>query len=94
MSNKIKIRIFWYYEKETGEYFTELDKEEAIYYMWGNGNYSCDCNRSMFFGLAEKYPKRCEDIELLSFPCGETIKIKIFDEHGYCYLDEFQGRCL
>ncbi len=29
-------------------YETEVEDDEGLHYMWGEGNYSCDCNRSLF----------------------------------------------
>lgn len=37
-------------------------------YLWEDGNYSCDCNRSMF--LHEKYPEILETDR-----CSETIEL-------------------
>ncbi|MCP4585336.1 hypothetical protein [Pseudoalteromonas sp.] len=37
-------------------------------YIWTDGNYSCDCNRAIFFAEAND-----EDIEHANdLPCGET----------------------
>ncbi len=41
-------------------------------YIFIDGNYACDCNRSMF--LSEKYPD--EDIQELD--CGDTIEVSNF----------------
>lgn len=51
---------------------------DAAYYMFHDGNYSCDCNRSIF--LAEKY----DDVEKVD--CGDAIRIKDFGfvEPDYC----------
>lgn len=39
---------------------------ESAEYMFTEGNYSCDCNRSMFIGIPE-------------LDCGEEIKMKNFE---------------
>lgn len=59
--------IHWEYQGKTG-----VHREDASIYadnfdwVWSEGNYGCDCNRSMFFfGLSY------DD----AFPCGDTIKI-------------------
>lgn len=40
--------------------------EESAEYMWTEGNYSCDCNRSIF--LMKKYPEDFKELE-----CGCEI---------------------
>jgi len=49
--------------------------EEAAHYMFEDGNYSCDCNRSTF--LHSKYGDviPCMD-------CGNTIGMKDFKVHN------------
>jgi hypothetical protein len=46
----------------------------AIYYMWTDGNYGCDCNRLLFIerehGIAVP-----EDPETGFPPCGDTVKL-------------------
>lgn len=45
--------------------FTYDEKsEDGLLFMWTEGNYSCDCNRSLFFARAAKE----EEIDI---PCGE-----------------------
>ena len=46
--------------------------EDAAFYMWEDGNYSCDCNKSIF--LHEKYPEVPE-----TDTCGDKIKIKTLE---------------
>lgn len=60
-------------KNETGEvrvYKHELDLEEDgsfDTYLWEEGNYSCDCNRALFFarvnGEEEDWELPCSDIE-------------------------------
>ena len=56
----------YYYEYNFGKEYPE----ESAEFMWEEGNYSCDCNRSSF--LAEKY-----DVfkEMDEFDCGEDIEL-------------------
>ena len=42
---------------------------ESAMYMFRDGNYSCDCNKSLF--LADKYPDDFKD----EFECGDKIQI-------------------
>jgi hypothetical protein len=80
---KVKSRIVWEYDGEKGVHIDEFgwgwmeDDGEPNFFWWQEGNGSCDCNRSIEFGLAKKYPERClkDDGHLVTFPCGETIKI-------------------
>lgn len=45
-----------------------LEKGEEIPYIWDEGNYACDCNRSLFIQRQcdENFPK---------FICGDKIKL-------------------
>lgn len=45
--------------------------EEAAHYMFEDGNYSCDCNRSMF--LKSKYGNIIKELD-----CGHTIQLEDF----------------
>ena len=40
-----------------------------VTYMYTEGNYSCDCNRSMFMDIDD-------------LPCGDTIELVKIVEHG------------
>ncbi len=70
-------KIWWELPDGTKGVYTETkvpslwenDCGEPEWFMWDLGNYSCDCNRSIFFldlGQGD------EDAE---WPCGDTIKI-------------------
>lgn len=55
---------------------------ESAHYMWEDGNYSCDCNKSLF--LSRKYE------EVPELDCGNTIKTLYFvvtQERMSCALD-------
>lgn len=41
----------------------------GVHYMYEEGNYNCDCNRSLFL-------KRYADIDTEEFPCGDEIKLE------------------
>lgn len=60
------------------EWEPSTDGDEGVSeYMWGEGNYACDCNRAMFFAEAggEDEP---EDA-----PCGEdAFSVRIEDDKG------------
>ena len=43
-------------------------KEEGVRYMYEEGNYSCDCNRSLFI------QRQC-DKNFPEMDCGEKIKL-------------------
>jgi hypothetical protein len=65
----VRVRIAWRYGEQMGVYEDPQGSgscwtEDGLLddFMWTDGNYSCDCNRSRFFGLGE-------------FPCGESIEI-------------------
>jgi len=42
-------------------------------YLWEEGNFSCDCNRSRMSGIAEDFPEMATDNG--AFPCGDTIEL-------------------
>ncbi len=52
--------------------------KDSAEYMFEEGNYSCDCNKSIF--LSKKYPKVPE------IDCGDTIELKDFK-----IIFKFQG---
>jgi hypothetical protein len=41
-------------------------EENHVWYMWMQGNYSCDCNRLLFMGL---------DVDIDNPPCGDTVRL-------------------
>jgi hypothetical protein len=45
---------------------------ESAHYMFEDGNYACDCNRSLF--LKRKYGELIEELD-----CGRTIEMKDFE---------------
>jgi len=54
-------------EYDSGEGYPE----EAVRYMFFEGNYSCDCNKSLFI------QQQC-DMAFPMLPCGDEIKITQF----------------
>ena len=66
---------------EIREYRTEVwlfDDEEGVpdSYMWSEGNYSCDCNRGLFFARAGR------EEENWHLPCGNelySVNLKTMD---------------
>lgn len=66
------------------EYSTEWDESDRdiVVFMWKDGNYACDCNRSMWL-----YDLAYEDHR----PCGSTIvclSLKIDGEEIYSERDQ------
>lgn len=58
-------------------YVDKYPWDGASDYMWGDGNYSCDCNRALFFARAVN-----ED-EPEETPCGDELyTVKITDDAG------------
>lgn len=43
------------------EYEETEDGFSAIDFQWTEGNYSCDCNKSIFLGLSTSEDARCGD---------------------------------
>lgn len=75
--------IVYVKKAETGE--TRIDRshewddseDSAHGYMWGEGNFSCDCNRELFFCRA------VDEDEPEESGCGdERFSVKITDEAG------------
>jgi hypothetical protein len=53
-------------------------------YIWAEGNFSCDCNRGLFFDRAGG-----DEPEWAAHDCGETgYSIRICDEDGNILYDE------
>lgn len=51
------------------DYVCSIDhdvEDGLLIYMWTEGNYSCDCNRALFFA-------RAADEDDLDVPCGEKM---------------------
>ena len=72
------LNIHWNFENQSGiyedDYSSELDTsreklEEAAEFMWTEGNFACDCNRSRFFGLGD-------------WDCGDKIQVTKLDFLG------------
>ena len=62
----MRIRIT---ENATGEFVevkSDIEPQELARFMWEDGNYSCDCNREIFFRTAKG---ECPDLN--SCTCGE-----------------------
>lgn len=59
---------------------------DGIAYMWRDGNYSCDCNRQLFFNEADGVTTSDEDVE-----CGEgaytVISVKNAETGELIYSD-------
>lgn len=65
-------------DKQTGE--VERTPLEVALYMYEEGNYSCDCNKSLFLGrycdvdFSQDERAKCKDGEW-ELPCGDTIEL-------------------
>lgn len=58
--------------------------DETVY-LWTDGNYSCDCNRSRIFDECEDEFRESEHA------CGESeFRVNIYDGTGKCLLFEFE----
>lgn len=61
-----------------GRHGIVFEDEEALlhhfWYMWMEGNYSCDCNKRIFLCRSDDTTDEEED-EALNSPCGDTMKI-------------------
>ncbi len=66
-----------YENTETHPECEECAEPDAIAYQWGEGNYSCDCNRGLFFWRASG------GVGYESHPCGhDGYWVTIRDEGG------------
>lgn len=65
--------------------------EHAVVYLWEEGNYSCDCNRRLFFyraiGDAEKerdaWDKPCSQDQYRARVCSAKTGRVIYEEEGW-----------
>ncbi len=67
--------------KDTVSYHEEFDMSpEGLDFIWREGNYSCDCNRMIFFSKHE----------VLDYPCGDTgrFKVTIHDHNNNKIYDD------
>ncbi len=76
-----RARVHWKYRDKTGVYEDNTpsvwfdDDGTPNFFMWEEGNFSCDCNKSNFFGLAEDGG---------FWSCGDEIeitKLEVISEH-------------
>jgi hypothetical protein len=60
----------------------------SIEFIWSEGNYSCDCNRALFFA------RGAQGTDEPDVPCGETMyRCRItLEETGEVILDEWNNR--
>ncbi len=72
-------------------YTEDGDWQESYDYLWGEGNYCCDCNRSLFFRRAD--PAQQDD-KNESDECGDDkYSIRIEDKDGkVLYEDDDYGK--
>ena len=59
----------------TGDFDTKNDDIDLAVYQWEDGNFSCDCNRSLFFSrFSGTLDRACGD-------CGDTLfSVEILDK--------------
>src|SRR5436190_1030232 len=67
------------YEQEWREDDTVEETTRNVYYMYTDGNYGCDCNRSLFIDrycddAPDKWPNVDDDGDCMK--CGRTIELK------------------
>jgi hypothetical protein len=61
--------------------FLEGSTDYEIVFQWEENNYSCDCNRAMFFNNYAEPDRK--------YPCGETeYKVRVFS-NGRLLYEEF-----
>jgi hypothetical protein len=74
----LRVRLSWRWRDKAGTYEDPVGKGtawrdeetgEPNFFMWEEGNYSCDCNKAVLFGLDEDESYAAEQ------PCGEEIEI-------------------
>ena len=53
------------------EWTGDEENVELVQYMWGVGNYRCDCNRGSF--IRQQHDTAPVDLE--SMPCGDKIEL-------------------
>ena len=57
--------------------------DEFSEFIWSEGNYSCDCNRCLFF-------KRVKDEDESDCECGDNeYSVRIYDEKGKLIYTDF-----
>ncbi len=67
-----------------------FDEDGFIDFIWSDGNYSCDCNRYLFFHRAKSFDNPCGNETYSIRPCGyETYSIQITCD-GVTVYDEFE----
>jgi hypothetical protein len=76
-------------QKSTGEtraYAVNWDDTEgASTWGWAEGNYGCDCNRSLFF----QYAKGIQPDDAEEAPCGEgAYSVKIMTSDGRILFED------
>ena len=79
---KLTVHLMDTQTKETSVY--EMTGGDEFHdFIWTEGNYSCNCNRALFFARGRKL------VEPLNRPCGEgRYLVKIANETGDVLLDE------
>lgn len=69
---------------EVATCFEEYEDDLLALYQWEEGNYSCDCNRILFFARALGFP------DIFDAPCGdEKYKVRLTDVNGEVLYSEF-----
>jgi hypothetical protein len=54
-------------------------------YIWSEGNFSCDCNRGIFF-------ENCMDMDVTENPCGnKRYYLRVYDMYGDLLYSEREG---
>jgi hypothetical protein len=65
----VKIKLSWKDEVYEFDYeFEDSCSDEGIEFIWTEGNYACDCNRSLFI-------QRYCNPEFPELPCGDAIDL-------------------
>jgi len=68
-----RFKIVLRYQNKEYVLFDECKYRDGLEFNWTEGNYSCDCNRSLFI-------KRQCDPDFPKMECGETIELVSLEE--------------
>ena len=66
------------FEADYTEEYASYVTEDTIEYVWDHGNYSCDCNRSLFLygeNPPREFPCRDAQIELVSVTDSDGLQV-------------------
>lgn len=75
---------------EVRQYVDKYPWDSGSEYMWADGNYSCDCNRYLFFMRAAGE----DEGKLIDDRCGDDgYSVRITDEAGNLLYEDDGWQC-